>query len=106
MTDKIGFLQAASGANSSKRLAFLSGHAGITIGLFWISEKLITAGKPELIVAIFNSYLIYCTILGGFVTADLAIRILEIIKNAKSQNNIIPDSNSSNNFSEFSEKKE
>ncbi len=102
----LGFLQSSSGENSSRRLAFLSGHLSITVALFWICGKLIGSKHPEIIIQIVNSYFVYCAFLGGYVTADLFIKIIEIVKNAKSQNNSISGSDNLNDYSEFSEGKE
>jgi len=81
MTSKLlQFLQSSSGENSSKRLAFLIGHLSITSGFFWAANKFILNNHPELVVEIYNSYLIYCSILGGFVTAEILVNLLEIYK--------------------------
>jgi len=81
MTSKLfQFLQSSSGENSSKRLAFLLGHLSISFGFFWASNKFIQNDHPDLVVEIYNSYLIYCSILGGFVTADILVNLLEIYK--------------------------
>jgi hypothetical protein len=74
------FLQGSSGENSSKRLAFLLGHISITFGFFWTGNKFIDTNHPELVLEIYNSYLFYCSILGGFVTADILVNLLEIYK--------------------------
>lgn len=79
----ISFLQSAEGENSSKRLAFLTGHLFITGGFFWLANTLIKHDKYDLAVDLYNSYLIYCTILGGFVTADIVVKVLQIIRGKK-----------------------
>lgn len=79
----ISFLQSREGENSSKRLAFLTGHLSITGGFFWLAKTLVNHGKYDLAVDLYNSYLIYCMVLGGFVTADLIAKVLQIIKGKK-----------------------
>ena len=92
MTSKLfQFLQSSSGENSSKRLAFLLGHLSISFGFFWASNKFIQNDHPDLVVEIYNSYLIYCSILGaiivalayGFVKGKKSIEILENEQAAK-----------------------
>lgn len=77
------FLQSSSGENSSKRLAFLSGHSAITFATMYFINKLINLKEYELAVDVYNSYLIYCTVLGGFVTAEILLNVLKIIKGRK-----------------------
>ncbi len=77
------FLQSSSGENSSKRLAFLSGHLFITLTTLILGDRLIDHKQYDYAVTVYNSYLIYCTVLGGFVTAEILIKVLQIIKGKK-----------------------
>ena len=74
------FLQSTSGENSSKRLAFITGHASITFITIWLIYLLCAIDHAELAVDVYNSYLIYCSVLGGFVTAEIVLKFIEIIK--------------------------
>lgn len=69
------FLSAASSL-SSKRLAWLPTTIAITIGMFWLIEKLCKASQFSIALDVWYSYVFYSLVLGGFVTADIIERIL------------------------------
>lgn len=106
MKNLLKFLQSSSGENSSKRLAFLLSILIACYGVINTSGRLIDSDNPELAVDLWQSFFIFVAFLGGFVTAELLIKLVEIIKNAKSRSNITVNSNSSDIPSEFHEGKE
>lgn len=71
MNKLLEFLQSSSGEMSSKRLSFLSTMFCVLVGTFWICNKLIATGHPELAVDLWNSFFIYSAVLGGFVSIEI-----------------------------------
>lgn len=80
MKKLLEFLQSSSGELSSKRLGFLSTLPFATYGTYRLCIKLIVSGNAVLAVNIWNSFLIFSGFLGGFVTAELVIKLISILK--------------------------
>lgn len=65
---------------SSKRLGYLASLPFSCFGTIWICNKLIDSGNPALAVDVWNSFLIFSAVLGGFVSAEMLIPILNLIR--------------------------
>ena len=72
----IKFLESSHGQRSSKRLAFIVSIFMYDIGSLWFVNKLINKNEIEAATNIWNSFAIVSLILGGYVTAELILRIL------------------------------
>jgi hypothetical protein len=81
----IQFLQSSSGENSSKRLGFIISLIVSSYCIFAFPEQMIAAGKSKEAFKLIASYFIYSAVLGGFVTAELIIKIIEL-KNGRGNN--------------------
>jgi|TARA_R110000868_G_scaffold29030_1_gene107937 hypothetical protein len=74
MTEKIGFLQAASGANSSRRLAFLVCQPFIILVALYLIKHLAHT-EPKIAYKVFVAFCAYSSLLGGMVTSDTLLKI-------------------------------
>jgi len=74
------FFQGSSGEMSSKRLGYLSTIPFATYGTYKLCNKLINSDHADLAVNIWNSFFIFSAFLGGFVTIELVIKLIAILK--------------------------
>ncbi len=74
------FLQGSSGELSSKRLGYLSTIPVVLGGTIWICNKLILTANAALAVDVWNSFLIFSAVLGGFVSVETIPTIINAIK--------------------------
>ena len=83
------FFQDKNGELSSRRLGIITALPFIFYETDRLCGVLIKAGKPELAVDVWNSFLVFASLLVGSVTADILIRIFEIVKgkNIKEEKN-------------------
>lgn len=79
------FFQNKDGELSSRRLGIITALPFTYYEVDKLCDALIKTSKPELAVDIWNSYLIFASLLLGSVTADILIRVFEIIKNNKDE---------------------
>ena len=80
-----GFFQGKDGQLSSKRLAFLTTIPASIVGTLYFCNKLINKGKPDLAIDIWNSFLIFILVLGGFVSAELISNVASHFISKKSE---------------------
>jgi len=80
---------------SSKRSGFITTVIVSCLGVLATTRDLVINNHPELAVDLWQSFFIFSSVLGGFVTTELLIKLVEIIKNANHQNNSLPDSGDS-----------
>ena len=71
MNKFLEFLQGPSGEMSSKRLGYLSTIPFSLAGTIWICDKLIDSKNAAMAVQVWDSFLIFSAVLGGFVSAEL-----------------------------------
>lgn len=74
------FLQSSSGELSSKRLGYLSTIPASILGTIFLCNKLINSGHPEHAVTLWNGFLFFSAILGGFVSFETIPIILRAWK--------------------------
>jgi len=74
------FLQGPSGEMSSKRLGYLSTIPVSLLGTIWICDRLIDSNNPAMAVQVWDSFLIFSAVLGGFVSAELIPSIIASFK--------------------------
>lgn len=101
MTELLKFLQSSTGENSSKRLAFIIALLIACFGVINSSNRMIDTDHADLALSLWQSFFLFVGFLGGFVTAELLIKLLEIFKNANPKINTPTDSRSSNAPCEF-----
>ena len=65
------FLSTSSGELSSRRLIFVLASITFVIGSVYFTNKLINGDEFEAAVEMFSYLGIFCTVVGGFVTADV-----------------------------------
>jgi hypothetical protein len=80
------FLKSSSGELSSRRLGYLSTIPATIFGTFYLCNELIDKGAAEPAVNLWSSFLIFSAVLGGFVSADVVISIIKILKGKNDQN--------------------
>jgi hypothetical protein len=71
MNKFLEFFQDESGAMSSKRLGYLSTIPFSLSGTIWICNRLIDSGNAALAVQVWDSFLIFSGVLGGFVSLEV-----------------------------------
>ena len=71
MNKFLEFLQGSSGEMSSKRLGYLSTIPVSLAGTIWICDRLIDSNNAAMAVQVWDSFLIFSAVLGGFVSAEL-----------------------------------
>jgi len=74
MTEKTGFLQAASGVNSSKRLAFIFCQPFIIVMALYLIKELVDT-DPKIAYKVFVAFCTYSSLLGGMVTSELLLKL-------------------------------
>jgi len=74
MTENTGFLQAASGVNSSKRLAFMLCQPFIIVMALYLIKELAPT-DPKTAYKVFVAYCTYSSLLGGMVTSEILLKI-------------------------------
>lgn len=83
------FFQNKDGELSSRRLGIITSLPFTYYEVDNLCDALIKAGRPELAVDVWNSYLIFASLLLGSITADILIKVFEIVKgkNTKEEKN-------------------
>lgn len=80
MSKFLEFLQSSTGEMSSKRLGYLSTVPASIFGTIYMCNKLIEANNAALAVDLWNSFLIFSAVLGGFVSVEVILPIIRAIK--------------------------
>jgi hypothetical protein len=96
MNKFLEFFQGVSGEMSSKRLGYLSTIPVSSVGTIWICDRLIDSGNAALAVQVWDSFLIFSAVLGGFVSVELIPgiiasfrgKIASVIKPKKEDQNV------------------
>lgn len=81
------FFQAPSGEMSSKRLSWLLTIPFATYGTYKLCIILIISEQSEMAVNLWNSFLIFSAVIGGFVTIDAITNLISVLRN-KNESNI------------------
>ena len=81
------FFQSSSGENSSKRLAFLISIIIASYGVISSTNTMIAEGKAEEAVKLWGYFFAYSAFLGGFVTAEIITKILELKNGRRGDDN-------------------
>jgi len=81
----IQFFQSSSGENSSKRLAFLISIFVACYGVISSTNAMIVEGHAEEAIKLWGYFFTYSAFLGGFVTAEIITKIIEL-KNGRRDN--------------------
>ena len=74
MTQRIGFLQATSGENSSRRLSFLLCQPFIILSALYLIKNFVDS-EPEMAYKVFVAFCTYSSLLGGMITSDTLLKI-------------------------------
>lgn len=85
MNKFLEFFQSSAGEMSSKRLGYLSTIPASIFGTTYICNKLINSGNPQLAVDLWNSFLIFSAVLGGFVSVEVLLPIIKAFKGQKEE---------------------
>lgn len=85
MSKILEFLQSSTGEMSSKRLGYLSTVPASIFGTIYMCNKLIEAGNPSMAVDLWNSFLVFSAVLGGFVSVEVILPIIKAIKGTKEE---------------------
>lgn len=80
MSKLLEFLQSSTGEMSSKRLGYLSTIPASIFGTIYMCNKLIQAGSAAMAVDLWNSFLVFSAVLGGFVSVEVILPIIKAIK--------------------------
>lgn len=80
---KPSFLKNSKNEKSSKRLGYLSTLPFINIGTIWLCSILIKTNHPKYAIDVWNSFLIFSAVLGGFVSMELLPSIIAAFKKTK-----------------------
>lgn len=81
--EKAGFLKNSKNEKSSKRLGYLSTVPFSTVGTIWLCSVLVHTNHPKYAVDVWNSFLIFSAVLGGFVSMELLPNIIGAFKRGK-----------------------
>lgn len=68
-------LQSSTGEMSSKRVAFLFSQPFIVFCTIFMLNRLLKDGQYDFAVTVYNTFAIYCLVLGGFVTSELLLKL-------------------------------
>ena len=66
---------------SSKRLGYLATIPASILGTTYICNRLINSGNPQLAVDLWNSFLMFSAVLGGFVSVEVFKKNTKEVKN-------------------------
>jgi hypothetical protein len=85
MNKLLEFFQSSAGELSSKRLGYLATIPASIWGTIHLCNKLIATGNGALAVDLWNSFLVFSAILGGFVSVEIIPEVIRSIKGFKQE---------------------